>query len=131
MLSRSILVQRDSTNRFSPLVKTALIPFHRPHHHRGKWVKIQRYEKVTIVHRRNFPPLYLPPRVRFPDFVDASPREARPRAISAGPTCRIADGPVVSAKSSCTKNYSCRIRRLQRILEATSEYVDIIGTQVV
>jgi len=30
ILSRSILVQRDSANCFSPLMKTALVPFHRP-----------------------------------------------------------------------------------------------------
>lgn len=49
-----------------------------------------------------------------------SPREARPRAISAGPACRIADGPVVSPRQDALREKSPA--RNKRIAEDFGSY---------
>jgi len=138
ILSRSILVQRDSANCFSPLMKTALVPFHRPPPVSAGRSGLKYDTKVTIATGGTIcpPPPLFSLSLRVLDFADVL-GEARPRAISAGPTYRIADGPVVStARCLARENYSREIRGLRRILEdfgcATMRiYNRIIAAQIV
>lgn len=90
---------------FSPLMKTALVSFHRPPDRRRRvrraapGVKIRRYESYD---RPGGTTPLLPPSLspaQFPDFADVPEGGFRPRAIFAGPTTPrpATDGPVVSA----------------------------------
>jgi len=110
MLSRSILVQRDSANCFSPLMKTALVPFHRPPPMDAGRSGLKYDTKVTIAHRRN----HLPP------FFSLSQDPRCPRGGS--PTCnfRRADLPDRwwtrrrHRKMPCTEKLFARNKRIVR-----------------
>lgn len=80
--------------------------------------------KVTIVQEEP-PAPPLPPIAATPPgspISPMSPREARPRAISAGPACRIADGFRRQQDASHAKNYPRGIRGLREIYSKYARY---------